>query len=205
MSEVLPIRHPHASVGGADDDRPSARGRRQAEALGWALRGVEVGAALVGRERRHRETWEGMAEGRGLASEARIHPGPDELDFAGLIAAAGRGGADRRNHVRAPREAVPGWQRGEVERPPETWDAFSARMAEAPVAGAPFLAVPSGGAVAQMVATTVRAPPDRMIELRLRMRNCAVSRLVVGRRDVHLHSFNEASRAPADADLVSHA
>ena len=211
MSEILLIRHAQASFGAADYDVLSALGHRQAKALGRALRGLEIGAAFVGRQRRHRETWDGMAEGLGIEIEPTVHPGLDEFDFAGLLAAAGRreaATADHRTHFRALREAVLEWQRGEVERPPETWEAFSARVAEARgalVAAAPSVAVSSGGAISQMVAMTLRAPPDRMIELQLQMRNCAVSRLIAGRRDVYLHSFNEASRTPADAELVSYA
>ena len=211
MGEILLIRHAQASFGAADYDRLSALGHRQAEALGRALSGTEVGTAFVGEQRRHRETWDGMAPALGLDGEPRVHPGLNEFDFGGLLAAAGREEAattDRRTHFRALRDAVLAWQRGEVERPPETWDAFAARVAEARaalVAAAPCVAVSSGGAIAQMVAMTLRAPPDGMIELQLQMRNCAVSRLIAGRRDVHLHSFNEGSRAPADADLVSYA
>ena len=211
MGEIVLVRHAQASFGAADYDRLSALGHRQAEALGRALAGTEVGAAFVGRQRRHRETWEGMAAGLGLDLEPRVHPGLDEFDFAGLLDAAGRreaATADRATHFRALRDAVLAWQRGEVDEPPESWDAFAARVAEARdalAAAAPAIAVSSGGAIAQMVAMTVRAPPDRMVELQLQMRNCAVSRLIAGRRDVHLHSFNEGSRAPSEADLVSYA
>ena len=211
MSEIVLVRHAQASFGAADYDRLSALGHRQAKALGRALAGTQAGTVFVGRQRRHRETWEGMAAGLGLDAEPRVHPGLDEFDFAGLLSASGREAArtaDRATHFRALRDAVLAWQRGEVADPPETWGAFSARVAEARtalVAAAPCLAVSSCGAIAQMVAMTVRAPPDRMVELQLQMRNCAVSRLIAGRRDVHLHSFNEGSRAPAEAYLVSYA
>ena len=205
------MRHAQASFGADDYDVLSELGHRQSRALGEALRGQTVAAAFVGQQRRHRETWDGIAEGMGLAVEPRVHPGLDEFDFAGLLTASGRAEArtaERAAHFRALRDAVLAWQRGEVEDPPETWDAFAARVAcarDALVAAAPALAVSSGGAIAQMVAMTLRAPPDRMIELQLQMRNCAVSRLIAGRRDVYLHSFNEGSRVPDEADLVTYA
>ena len=211
MSEVILVRHAQASFGAADYDVLSELGRRQSRTLGEALRGQEVSAAFVGRQRRHRETWEGIAAELGLEREPRVHPGLDEFDFAGLLSASGREEArtaPRAAHFRALRDAVLAWQRGEVEDPPETWDAFATRVAEARevlVAAAPSIAVSSGGAIAQMVAMTLRAPPDRMIELQLQMRNCAVSRLIAGRRDVYLHSFNEGSRVPAEAHLVTYA
>lgn len=216
MPEILLVRHAQASFGAEDYDVLSPLGHRQSAALGRALSGERLGAAFIGAQRRHRETWEGIAVGLPGAPAPRVHPGLNEFDFAGLLSASGRAEArtaDRRTHFRALREAVLAWQRDEVPDPPETWGQFGARVAEALheiAAAAPAIAVSSGGAIAQMVACVLGAPPDRMIELQLQMRNCAVTRLIAGDARarggrLRLHSFNEAPHAAGDPFLVSYA
>ena len=206
------VRHAQASFGAADYDVLSPLGHRQSEALGRTLaeQGFEAGAVFTGGQRRHRETWEGVAKGLGTDARPVVHPGLDEFDAAGLLAASGIApgrSADRTAHFKALREAVLAWQRDEIADPPEAWAAFEGRVSDARdalVGAAPSLAVSSGGAISLMVALTLGAPPDRAIELQLQMVNCAVTRLVATRRGVTLHSFNEAPRAHADADLVTY-
>lgn len=211
MREVVLVRHAQASFGAADYDVLSALGHRQAAALGRALSGERFAAAFTGRQRRHRETWEGIAAGLPDAPAPRALPGLDEFDADDLLAASGAPPpmpGDASAFFRSLRAAVLAWQRGEIDGARESWTAFSARVAEAlreVAAAAPALVVSSGGAIGLMVATVLRSPPDRMIELQLQLRNCAVTRLVAGRREVVLHSFNELPHAAGAPELVTYA
>ncbi len=218
MSRIALIRHGQASFGAADYDVLSELGHRQSVALGRALRrqGLAPDAAFTGAQRRHRETWEGLAEGLSSRLVPQVHEGLNEFDFAGLLAARFPHGLpegadhDRRTHFRTLRDTVLLWQKDEVPDPPETWADFTARVAAArdalAAAGEHVLAVSSGGAIAQMVAMTLETPSDRMIELQLQMKNCAVTQLIAARRGIYLHGFNEtphvARRGRGASDLL---
>lgn len=200
------IRHAQASFGAADYDNLSDLGHQQSVALGRALlqQGVDPGAIFIGAQKRHLQTWEGIAEGMGLSRTPTILPGLNEFDFHGLLDAryATRDdrpdmlNSDRRTHFRALRETVLEWQRGEIENPPETFPDFLARVraARATIAGcgsAVALAVSSGGAIGMTVADVVNASADQMITLQLQVKNCAVARILLTSNAPYLHGFNE--------------
>ncbi|GGE12434.1 Broad specificity phosphatase PhoE [Gemmobacter megaterium] len=207
MTGIMLVRHAQASFGAADYDRLSPLGHEQAAALGRALaaraapRPVRV---YRGRQRRHRETLEGMAPALGLdPAQAVLHPGLDEFDAKGLLGARfGPRGLpqtvreDRKQYFQILRDTVLAWQRDEIADPPESWTAFSDRVAQASAAmlaeDGPVLAVSSGGAISRMIVAALDAPAAQMIQLQLQMKNCAVSRLVGRTGALFLHSFNEA-------------
>ncbi|APX90780.1 hypothetical protein BV394_14535 [Brevirhabdus pacifica] len=230
MAELLAIRHAQASFGAADYDVLSERGHRQSVALGRALlaAGLRPDLVVIGAQRRHRETYQGIAEAMGLDPAAyTVDPGLNEFDFKGLLAARFRDGpapegagmtpdGDRRAHFRTLRDTVLAWQRDEIADPPETWSAFCGRVAAArdamiaALAGAGrsgrLLAVSSGGALGRLVASSLDAPAEQMIRLQLQMKNCAMSRLIVGREGLYLHSFNETPHIDAASadDLLTY-
>jgi len=230
LAELVVIRHAQASFGAADYDVLSARGHRQSAALGRALAGAGLrpDVLFTGAQRRHRETLEGMAGGLTLdAGAAQVHEGLNEFDFKGLLDARFRqdpsarpvaqdaDDPDRRAHFRVLRDAVLAWQRDEIAYPPETWGAFCTRVAAARDAmvaalahkgGGTLLAVSSGGALGRLVASALGAPAEQMIRLQLQMKNCAMSRLIVGRDGLYLHSFNETPHVDAQTapDLLSY-
>jgi broad specificity phosphatase PhoE len=213
LVEVILIRHAQASFGAADYDVLSELGHEQAHALGRALKrqGVAPGAVFIGAQRRHRETFEGLAEGLGLEpAPVTVHEGLNEYDFKALLDARFAGVArpegtdsDRRTHFRVLRDTVLEWQRDGIADPPERWAEFTARVRDARDAmighgAARVLAVSSGGAIAQMVADTLQTPPAQMIGMQLQMKNCAVTRLIAGRNALYLHGFNETPHIDAD-------
>lgn len=206
------IRHAQASFGADDYDKLSDLGHRQSAALGAALKrqGVVPDAVFIGAQRRHRETWEGIASAMDAPGDPVVLPGLNEFDFAGLLEAryATRGDrpdnihTDRRTHFRALRDTVLEWQRGEIANPPETWDTFSARVRAARQAIADSgaktpLAISSGGAIGQTIREIVDAPPDQMIALQLQVKNCAVARIVLSRGKAWLNGFNETPHIDA--------
>lgn len=222
MTEILLVRHAQASFGAADYDCLSDLGHQQARALGAAL--AAQGAArpakiYLGRQRRHRQTLEGMAPALGLdPAEATEHAGLDEFDAAGLmkahlgaagLLAAVQGG--RRTYFQALRDCVLAWQANEIAAPPESWQAFSERVAEArremQAQGGSVLAVSSGGAISRIITAVMDAPAVQMIQLQLQMKNSAVSRLVGGRTALYLQAFNEMPhlRTAAEAHLLTYA
>jgi broad specificity phosphatase PhoE len=220
LPELIVIRHAQASFGAADYDVLSDLGHAQSRALGRALaaQGVKPAALWIGAQRRHRETLEGVAEGLGVdPSTASIHPGLNEFDFHGLLEARYRGRerpehlhTDRATHFRVLRDTVLEWQRGEIADPPESWQAFIARIRAARAAmleggEGQVLAVSSGGAIGRMVAETVEAPEEQMIHLQLQIRNCAVTRFIAGRARLYLTGFNETPHiSAATAHLLTY-
>lgn len=219
MAELLVIRHAQASFGAADYDVLSDLGHRQARALGAALKaqGAAPRRLMIGGQRRHRETLEGLAPALGLdAAQADIHPGLNEFDFRGLLAARNRthplpedAHTDRKAHFRTLRDTVLAWARDEIEAPPETWAAFTGRVADALAELAsgegPALAVSSGGAISQMVSAVLETPAPQQIALQLQMRNCGVTRFVATPKCVYFHGFNETPHITATtADLLTY-
>ncbi len=207
------VRHAQASFGADDYDKLSDLGHRQSEALGMALKrqGVEPDAVFIGAQRRHRETWEGIAKGMRLEAAPVVVPGLNEFDFGGLLEARFKGRrdrpdnlhTDRKTHFRILRDTVLEWQRDEIDAPPEQFADFMDRVrgARAIIAesGAKVpLAVSSGGAIGMTVADVVNAPADQMIALQLQVKNCAVARIVLSRGNAWLNGFNETPHIDAE-------
>ena len=216
MVALTVVRHGQASFGAADYDVLSEKGHAQAYALGQALKaqGLRPERFVTGTLRRQKETMAGLLEGLGLSAQVEEHPGLDEYDFAGLLAARFRdGGApdgmmqDAKTHFRTLRAVVGEWQRDAVADPPETWAAFTARVeaARAHMAreGAQsVLAVSSGGAIGQLAAAALGAPGAAQLALQLQMKNCAVTRLLVTPRQTWLTGFNETPHIDAATEAA---
>lgn len=215
------VRHAQASFGADDYDMLSALGHRQSEALGAALKrqGVQPDAVFIGAQRRHRETWEGIATGMGLEVDPVVVPGLNEFDFGGLLEARFQGRddrpdnlhTDRKTHFRILRDTVLEWQRDEIADPPETFGTFTDRVrgARAIIAGSGAkspLAVSSGGAIGMTIADVVNAPADQMIALQLQVKNCAVARIVLSRGNAWLNGFNETPHIDAgnEAEMLTY-
>ncbi|MFK5981093.1 MAG: histidine phosphatase family protein [Rhizobiaceae bacterium] len=213
MSELYVVRHAQASFGADDYDVLSEKGHVQSEALGraLALQGVKPDLFVIGAQRRHRETFEGIVKGMGLPPQEReIHPGLNEFDFKGLLDAAHRHTppiegmhTDRRSHFRVLRDTVLAWERGDVDEPPESWQDFSGRVMDARISLArsgaeQVLAVSSGGAISQMIAAILSAPQGEQIRLQLQMKNCAVNRFVYSDRSIYFHGYNETPHINAE-------
>ena len=206
MGEVYLIRHAQASFGAENYDKLSELGHEQSIALGKALseQGVMPDVWVMGDMRRHRETVEGIIKGMGISNPTPIiHHGLNEFDFTGLLNARYRGQpapdnlhSDRKTHFRILRQTVLAWQQGNIENPPEAWDAFVNRIKAArhfivKQNGQKVLALSSGGAIGQMVAATLQTPAEQQIKLQLQIKNCSVSRFIFTSSAFYLHGFNE--------------
>ena len=122
MGTLYLVRHGQASFGEDDYDRLSPLGHRQAERLGQYLRprfereGVQIDTVLIGSLRRHRETWEGIAQGAGWSHSPQVWPGLNEYDSQALIEAIHPEPLAKpdtpelyRHHFRLLREALKAW------------------------------------------------------------------------------------------------
>ena len=217
MAEIWLIRHAQASFGAADYDKLSDLGHEQSRALGRALRrlGFQPDASFIGAQRRHRETFQGIAEGLDCPAPT-LHPGLNEFDFTGLLNARFPEGGpedmhtDRRSHFRTLRDTVLAWQADEIEAPPESFAAFQQRVQDARHAmlesGAErILVVSSGGAIGETCRAAMDAPAAQMIRFQLQTRNCGLSRFILTDRAFHLATFNETPHIEADtSDLLTY-
>ena len=212
MATLYLVRHGQASFGADDYDVLSPTGHDQARAVGRALaaQGVTPDAWIMGDMRRHRETMAGIMEGMGVTGvDAEVHAGLNEYDFGSLNAsklkAQGLDPAapmDRRDYFRTLRDVVQEWHRDEIPDPYETYGEFRDRVEDARrfcmrEGAQTVLAVSSGGAIGQMIARLLEAPPFTQVKLQLQMKNCAVNRFVFSSRNVYLHGFNETPHIDA--------
>lgn len=199
------VRHGQASFGASDYDNLSDIGHAQARALGrsFVVRGAQFDACFIGAQRRHRQTFDGIAEALKTDKEPIVLEGLNEFDFAGLLEARFAGQpspadmhTDRKVHFRLLREVVLDWQRDEIDTPPERFSDFYARVTEAVTTIESYgaksaIAVSSGGPIGLMSALSAGAPPKQMVQMQLQTRNCGVTKILLTKGRRWLHGFNE--------------
>jgi len=194
MGTLYLVRHGQASFGEDDYDRLSPLGHRQAQRLGEYLRqrfereGVQIDTVLMGSLRRHRETWEGMAQGAGWSHTPEIWPGLNEYDSEALIEAIHPEPLAKpdtpelyRHHFRLLRDALKAWMDGRTQ--PRGMPRYADFVAGIEAAldhvrqNCPgnALIVSSGGPISTAVGRVLGTPPETTIELNLRIRNTALS------------------------------
>ncbi len=194
MGTLYLVRHGQASFGEDDYDRLSPLGHRQAQRLGQYLRqrfereGVQIDTVLMGSLRRHRETWEGMAQGAGWSHTPEIWRGLNEYDSEALIEAIHPEPLAKpdtpelyRHHFRLLREAIKAWMDGRTQ--PRGMPRYADFVAGIEAAldhvrqncTGNALIVSSGGPISTAVGRVLGTPPETTIELNLRIRNTALS------------------------------
>jgi broad specificity phosphatase PhoE len=192
MGTLYLVRHGQASFGAADYDALSELGHKQSLRLGryWHERGIGFDAVITGTLRRHRETWEGIAEGLSLSQrEVLPWPGLNEYDSAAVIATIHPAKLEKpdtpelyRHHFRLLREGLAAWMQGRAA--PAGMPSYIDFLAGVTTAldhvrerhhGAKVLVVSSGGPISTAVGHVLRTPPETTIELNLRLRNTAVT------------------------------
>ena len=209
MGTLYLVRHGQASFGEDDYDRLSPLGHRQAQRLGEYLRerfareGVQIDTVLMGSLRRHRETWEGMAQGAGWSHTPEVWPGLNEYDSEALIAAIHPEPLAKpdtpelyRHHFRLLREAIKAWMDGRTQ--PRGMPRYADFVAGIEAAldhvrqNCPghALIVSSGGPISTAVGRVLGTPPETTIELNLRIRNTALSEFAFTPKRHMLVSYN---------------
>lgn len=222
MGMLYLVRHGQASFGSHDYDRLSELGHRQCRALGEHFRsmGTRFDVVLMGTLRRHRETYDGIAEGLGQRLEPELLPGLNEYDPEAVVRAVHQGEIARpttpeavRQHFRLLREGLIAWMEGRsapAGMPPHAdftagVAAALARSREQP--DAQVLVVSSGGPISVAVGLVLGLGPEAIVELNLRIRNSAVTELVASPKRHSLLSFNTLPHLhqPGLADWVTYA
>jgi broad specificity phosphatase PhoE len=192
MGTLYLVRHGQASFGADDYDRLSDLGRRQSVRLGeyWRERGMAFDAVITGTLTRHRQTWDGIAEGLALSQcDVLPWPGLNEYDSAAVIATIHPEPLARpdtpelyRHHFRLLRDGLAAWMQGRTA--PAGMPSYLDFLAGVTTAldhvrarhhGAKVLVVSSGGPISTAVGHVLRTPPETTIELNLRLRNTSVT------------------------------
>lgn len=209
MGMILLVRHGQASWGAADYDALSERGHGQARLVGTALadRGIVPTAVVHGGMRRHRETWEGIAQGAGWDLEPVVDEGWAEFDHLDVGAQVPPPISEFGGEL-TPRE-VQRW----VELANESWVAAAddlhgiyresfttftervdAAMSRTPREGT-VVVVTSGGPIALTASGLLSGDAESRAALWLRTHvlcvNTGVTRLIAGTRGLSLVTFNE--------------
>ncbi len=194
MGTLYLVRHGQASFGEDNYDRLSPLGHQQAHRLGEYLRqrfereGVQIDSVLMGSLTRHRETWEGIAQGAGWSHNAAIWPGLNEYDSEALIEAIHPEPLAKpdtpelyRRHFRLLRDALKAWMDGRVQ--PKGMPNYTDFVGGIEAAldyvrqqcSGNALIVSSGGPISTAVGRVLGTPPETTIELNLRIRNTALT------------------------------
>ncbi|MEQ6250858.1 histidine phosphatase family protein [Sulfitobacter sp. HNIBRBA3233] len=215
MAELLVIRHGQAAFGQANYDVLSDLGHRQSAAAGAWLRemGWVPDRLVTGTLERQRDTLKAM----GFDGTAEEHPGLNEYDFADLLRARFKGDVpdlvkgDRKTHFRTLRETVFEWQKDAFDDAAETWGEFTARVEAArsfatDTDARRVLVVSSGGVIGQLVAASLGAPAQQMMQLNLQIKNSAMTRFQFSGSLFSLSEFNATPHfaSPERADLMSY-
>jgi broad specificity phosphatase PhoE len=208
MSMLHLVRHGQASFGADDYDKLSDLGWRQSRRLGayWRNKQQTFDRVIMGTLRRHDETWRGIADGLGLASDAlpitrTAHL--NEYDSAAVIATVHPeplGKADTpelyRHHFKLLREGLQLWMQGQTQ--PKGMPLYVdfktgiAQVLQDICMGSHqrVLIVSSGGPIATAVGHVLGAPAETTIELNFHIRNSAVSELRFNPKGHRLISYN---------------
>jgi broad specificity phosphatase PhoE len=222
VSAVYLIRHGQASFGSADYDNLSDLGQEQARLLGQALRArlPAVHAAVTGTMTRQKQTARGCLDAMGSGAVVSEDAGFDEFDHDDLIARfrpryANRLvlGAELAASLR-PRqafqemfvEATARWTSGQYDHEYlETWPQFRARCSGAleRFAGSlgssrTALVFTSAGTITAVCQSLLAMPNEHAFRLNWTLVNCAVTKILVGSKGLHLSSLNEHGHFEAD-------
>ncbi len=209
MGTLYLVRHGQASFGEDDYDRLSPLGHRQARRLGeylqarFAREGVQIETVLMGSLTRHRETWEGLAQGSGWSHAPLVWPGLNEYDSEALIRAIHPEPLAKpdtpelyRHHFRLLRDALKAWMDGRTR--PQGMPTYAEFVGGVEAAldhvrqqcSGHALIVSSGGPISTAVGRVLGTPPETTIELNLRIRNTALTEFAFTPKRHMLVSYN---------------
>lgn len=211
MGQLTLVRHGQASFGADDYDQLSDLGKRQSIRLGayWRQTAVhkpdalKFDAVFMGSLKRHRQTWEGIAEGADLNMTPEIWPGLNEYDSHALIETVHPEPLAKpdnpemyKHHFRLLRTALQKWMAGETQpRGMPSYAAFAEGIQSVLTHvrthhQGRVLLVSSGGPISTAVGQVLGAPAETSIELNLRIRNTAVTDFIFSNSRHMLLSYN---------------
>jgi broad specificity phosphatase PhoE len=224
LGTLFLVRHGQASFGAADYDQLSPLGQQQSLRLGeyWRSKGMQFDAVLVGTLLRHRQTWQGIANGLYLSAEqlqspgfVTDWPGLNEYDSHALIEAihpAPLATPDTpelyRHHFRLLRDSLQAWMLGQTApRGMPSYAEFVAgvtgaldhvRSEHSKAAERKVLIVSSGGPISTAVGHVLGTSANTTIELNLRIRNSSVTEFAYTPKRHMLVTYNTLPHLDAD-------
>jgi broad specificity phosphatase PhoE len=222
MGTLYLVRHGQASFGADDYDKLSDLGRKQSVRLGEYFRhkGLTFDAVLTGTLRRHVQTYAGICEGGGFATEALLWPGLNEYDSEAVIGAIHPHKLEKpdspemyRHHFRLLRDGLAQWMavvispKGMPSYPEFVAGVTSALdHVRAHCNGGRVLIVSSGGPIATAVGHVLGTSPETTIELNLRIRNASVTEFAFTPKRHMLVTYNTLPHldAPEHAGWVTY-
>ena len=213
MGQLLLVRHGQASFGADDYDQLSDLGQKQSIRLGeyWQQMAAEQAgsealkfeAVFMGSLKRHRQTWEGIAQGAQLHNVPEVWPELNEYDSHALIETVHPEPLAKpdtpemyKHHFRLLRTALQKWMAGETQPRGMTSYAQFAAGIQAVLKHVRenhqgrVLIVSSGGPISTAVGQVLQAPAETSIELNLRIRNTALTEFVFSPSRHMLLSYN---------------
>ncbi|WP_146346312.1 histidine phosphatase family protein [Falsiphaeobacter marinintestinus] len=187
MSHITLIRHGQANTGARDEvsyDKLSDLGHQQAQWLGEYLstNGPHHPRLYCGTLTRHIETAQAMDMGEDIVQDARLN----ELEYFTLaeLLETQHGvviPVEREGFIDHLPTVFAAWQDGKIENPPETFEAFHARVSAALMEIAqgdgPALVVTSGGLIAMAMRQTLGLDIPAMARVALAIMNTSMHRL----------------------------
>lgn len=210
--KIYLVRHGQASLGAADYDNLSERGEQQAVRLGeyFAVQGITFDAAYGGTLRRHAQTYKGITRGMSASQampDMALRAGLNEYDSEAVIGAictpeqvlqmkSPKTSEGYKQHFAMLRRGISAWMRGESQpKGMTTYAEFAAGVLavldEVRASSAKSVLISSsGGPLSSAVAQVLGLSHEAGIELNMRMRNTAVSELIVTPKRCVLLTFN---------------
>jgi broad specificity phosphatase PhoE len=212
MGQLYLVRHGQASFGADDYDQLSELGHRQSIRLGQYLHQtateqlgdvLKFEAVFMGSLKRHRQTWEGIAQGAQLQNAPEVWPELNEYDSHALIETIHPEPLPKpdtpemyKHHFRLLRKALQKWMAGETQPKGMSHYAEFAAGIQAVLKHirenhqGRVLVVSSGGPISTAVGQVLQAPAETSIELNLRIRNTALTEFVFTPSRHMLLSYN---------------
>ena len=222
MGHLFLVRHGQASFGQADYDNLSDLGRKQSLRLGqyFKQRALNFDLVLMGRLRRHAQTWEAIAEGASFGLTPVLWAGLDEYDSEAIVRAVHPTPLEKpdtperyKQHFRLLRDGLGQWMDGTTQ--PVGMPAYT-EFVNGVVSvldyvrksgGSNVLIVSSGGPISTAVGHLLGTSAQTTIELNFRIRNTAITEFSFNPKRHVLLSFNHLPHidAPGYADWHTYA
>jgi len=205
MGNLYLVRHGQASFGEADYDNLSDLGRRQSLRLGtyFKLRRMGFDLVIMGRLRRHAQTWAAIAEGAGLSHTPLVWAGLDEYDSEAVVKAIHPEPLEKpataelyKQHFRLLRDGLKQWMIGATQPigmpdyPSFVHGVVSALDHVRASNGSNVLIVSSGGPISTAVGQLLGTTAETTIELNFRIRNTSITEFSFNPKRHVLLSFN---------------
>ena len=205
MGHLYLVRHGQASFGEADYDNLSDLGRRQSLRLGqyFKQRHLSFDLVVMGRLRRHAQTWEAIAKGAGFEQQPLVWAGLDEYDSEAVVKAIHPARLEKpdtpelyKQHFRLLRDGLRQWMSGSTQPlgmpdyPSFVQGVVSALDHVRTSNCAKVLMVSSGGPISTAVGQLLGTSAETTIELNFRIRNTSITEFSFNPKRHVLLSYN---------------